>query len=120
MKRRFPPQLVFDRSLALTNCERSDIMGSGRHRTVVLAREAITGAMREVASPLPSWPEIAVYFGRNNHSSVRESYQRFEAWFPCLRRAWLDMVRDACEGTTNEIEPQLTFTPPWSVRGSGP
>lgn len=119
MKRRFPPQLVFDQAVKLTGCEINLIRNTPGERSpaIVFAREAVIGAMREVTCPQPSWLEIAAYFGKMNHSSVHQAHGRFQRWFPRLQHAWRDMVRDACESPASDFEPQLTITPPYSLRG---
>ena len=122
MKRRFPPQLVFDSAVKLAGYDMNLIRNTPGERSpaIVFAREAVIGAMREVTCPQPSWPEIAAYFGRMNHSSVRQAYDRFQRWFPRLQHAWLDMVRDACEAPASDCSPVISITPPYSLRGDGP
>lgn len=122
MHRNFPPTLVFTVSVNLVGHELNIVRVTPQERSpaIVFAREAITGAMRDMTHPRPSWPEIAVYFGTKRHNTPLAFYGRFQRWFPRLRAAWLDMVRDACEAPASDYEPQLTITPPWSMVGDKP
>ena len=108
MKRRFPPQLVFDQAVKLTGCEVNLIRNTPGERSpsILFAREAVIGAMRECTAPQPSWHEIAAYFGKINHSSVHYAHGRFRRWFPSLEAAWLDMVRDECDWELTKQEPK--------------
>ena len=55
----------------------SDLMGSGRHRRVVLARSVSAYLAREMTTH--SYPEIARALGRDNHSTVVTAFQRIKA-----------------------------------------
>lgn len=56
--------------------EVSDLMGRGRHRTVVLAREITVYLARRMTTC--SFPEIARAMGRENHSTVLTAHKRLE------------------------------------------
>jgi chromosomal replication initiator protein len=56
--------------------EVSDLMGRGRHRTVVLAREVTVYLARRMTTC--SFPEIARALGRENHSTVLTAHKRLE------------------------------------------
>lgn len=56
--------------------EVSDLMGRGRHRTVVLAREITVYLARRMTTS--SFPEIARSLGRENHSTVLTAHKRLE------------------------------------------
>jgi chromosomal replication initiator protein len=53
---------------------RGDLMGSGRHRRVVLARAMVAYLGRELTTL--SYPEIAQAMGRRHHSTVHSAAQR--------------------------------------------
>ncbi len=53
---------------------KADVIGSGRHRRVVLARGLIAYLGRELTTH--SFPEIAQALGRNNHSTIHTADQR--------------------------------------------
>lgn len=55
---------------------REQVLGSGRHRHVVLARSAVMSLARQLTSM--SYPEIAAALGRSNHSTVITACQRLE------------------------------------------
>lgn len=54
--------------------DRADLLGSSRHRRVVLARGLIAHLGREMTTQ--SYPEIAQSLGRNYHSTVHTAAQR--------------------------------------------
>jgi chromosomal replication initiator protein len=53
---------------------RADLLGSGRHRRVVLARALVAYLGREMTTR--SFPEIAQALGRSNHSTIHTADQR--------------------------------------------
>ena len=54
----------------------SEVLGSGRHRRVVVARGVAAYLMRQVTTL--SFPEIARVLGRRNHSTVATAFRRVE------------------------------------------
>jgi len=65
---------------------KSEIMGSGRHQRVVLARSLVVYLARELTTH--SFPEIAQMLGRVNHSTVHTADQRLRQQLvtnkPCI------------------------------------
>lgn len=53
----------------------AELLGTGRHRRVVLARGATAYLARELTTL--SYPEIAMALGRTNHSTIHSAAQRF-------------------------------------------
>lgn len=68
---------IVDTVCALMGVEVSEVMGSGRHRLVVLARSAAAALCRELTTQ--SFPEIARAMNRKNHSTIVTSCQRIAA-----------------------------------------
>jgi len=56
---------------------KGDLMGSGRHRRIVLARALVAYLGREMTTH--SFPEIAQSLGRANHSTIHTADQRLRA-----------------------------------------
>lgn len=56
------------------NVARGDVLGSGRHRRIVLARGLIAYLGRELTTH--SFPEIAQALGRKNHSTIHTAHHR--------------------------------------------
>lgn len=74
-----PNQVVRVGNIIETVCHRlgvskADVVGSGRHRRVVLARGLIAYLARELTTY--SFPEIAQALGRSNHSTIHTADQR--------------------------------------------
>lgn len=65
---------VIDAVCARLNVSRSDLMGTGRHRRVVLARSLVAFLGRELTTM--SFPEIARAMGRAHHSTVHTAARR--------------------------------------------
>lgn len=74
-----PAQAVRIQSVVEAVCTRlavskADLLGTGRHRRVVLARALVAYLARELTTQ--SFPEIAQALGRTNHSTVHTADQR--------------------------------------------
>lgn len=68
--------------------ERSELLGSGRHRRVVLARGLVSYLARELTTL--SYPEIARAIGRSNHSTVLTAGRRLHEQLERGERIELD------------------------------
>ncbi len=83
---------------------RQDLIGNGRHRTVVLARELIVHLSRQLTTS--SFPEIAHAIGRPNHSTVITAAKRIKG-----RIENLDLcvhMGPECGVTVRSLAEQLT------------
>lgn len=65
---------VIDAVCTRLGVNKADVLGSGRHRRVVLARGLVAYLGRELTTH--SFPEIAHSLGRNNHSTIHTADQR--------------------------------------------
>ncbi len=90
---------VLEACCALCVIDISEIRSNSRARGVVITREAVVGALRELRFPVPSFPEIASVIGASRyHSTVCSQYERWRLWPAVLRTLWLDRVRDTIDG----------------------
>lgn len=67
---------VVERVAARLGVEREEVLGSGRHRRVVLARSVVVYLTRELTTQ--SFPEIARALGRDTHSTAHTAAKRIE------------------------------------------
>lgn len=67
---------VMDQVCRRLGVERGELIGSGRHRRVVLARGLIAHLARELTTH--SYPEIATAMGRTYHSTVHSAARRLK------------------------------------------
>lgn len=67
---------IVDRVSSRLGVEREEVMGSGRHRRVVLARSMVVFLARELTTQ--SFPEIARALGRDTHSTAHTAAKRIE------------------------------------------
>jgi len=67
---------IVQRVVARLGVERDDVLGSGRHRRVVLARSLAVYLARQLTTQ--SYPEIARALGRDTHSTAHTAARRIE------------------------------------------
>lgn len=67
---------IVERVSTRLGVERVDVLGSGRHRRVVLARSIVVFLARELTTQ--SFPEIARALGRDTHSTAHSACKRIE------------------------------------------
>ncbi len=67
---------IVERVAARLGVEREDVLGSGRHRRVVLARSIVVYLARDLTTQ--SFPEIARSLGRDTHSTAHTASRRIE------------------------------------------
>jgi len=68
----------------------------------VISRMLIAGALRGLTSL--SFPEITLLVGKKHHSGIHQQYQHFSDLPECAKRAWLDAVRAAIEGSNAPVQ----------------
>lgn len=76
VRRPVKPEDVLDLVCRTLGVQREDVLATGRHARVVLARAVTARVIRSVT--LLSYPEIARVLGRRNHSTVITACQRLE------------------------------------------
>jgi chromosomal replication initiator protein len=67
---------IVERVASRLGVEREDVLGSGRHRRVVLARSIVVYLARDLTTQ--SFPEIARALGRDTHSTAHTASKRIE------------------------------------------
>lgn len=67
---------IVERVSSRLGVEREEVLGSGRHRRVVLARSVVVFLARELTTQ--SFPEIARALGRETHSTAHTAAKRIE------------------------------------------
>jgi chromosomal replication initiator protein len=82
---------------------KADLMGSSRHRRVVLARALVAYLGRELTTH--SFPEIAQSLGRNNHSTIHTADQRLRKQLEANEP--LDLGGADCNLNLRELADQL-------------
>lgn len=75
---------VIDRVCVRTGVEREELLGSQRHRRIVVARGLAAFLARELTNH--SFPEIGRALGRDNHSTVHGAVRRIEQMLEARER----------------------------------
>lgn len=84
------PEEVRKVAMEILGIEISDLIGREKSPTwLCRAREAVTGAMYNLSSYQPSFPELGMLTGKRHHSTVHQQVQRYNRdWPPALRIMW--------------------------------
>ena len=84
------PLDVLNAALRFLEVDLGFILSDERSQSQVMCRQFIIGALRTIAHPQPSYPEINAMLGRNkHHSTAVHQYQQWTHWPPRIRHALL-------------------------------
>jgi hypothetical protein len=98
--RKHDPQTIMDAAMRKADLTIPELFGKDRPPRLVMARSAVTGAIKYLSLPQPSLMELATMTapGRH-HTSVCHRLNRFDRdWPPPLRQLWLEIVQEEAEG----------------------
>ena len=90
MRTEHSPEQIREAAMKVVGIQTAELFGKERTPTwVCRAREAVTGAMYNLAAHQPSLPELSHLVGKRHHSTVHERVRKYNRdWPPALRIAW--------------------------------